>query len=140
MSISTTESRDTRLALDALHDMQDRLISAEIGLATSYMVACGRGDANALAPFAPSVRDSAASPDASGKYVPWEERPLRVQTVAEIMQGSLDYRDGPSLTEVMQLVLNVAYGTDLVNTPEQARALLGRMASTWAQMNAEDAA
>jgi hypothetical protein len=62
-------------------------------------------------------------------------RPLRVQRLHEVMGESLDYSNGPSMVEAMQLILNVAYSANLVNAPAQARALLARMANAWASQN-----
>ena len=102
-------------------------------MAASFVKACAQADANALAFFAPTVRDwnaAKAMPVSSTSTMPH-----RHQTIAEVMQEGLDYASGPSMTEAMQLILNVAYGTDLVNAPEQARALISRMATTFANYN-----
>ena len=96
----------------------------------AFMAACGRCDANALADFAPMVRDFTASVSPVSAYVP-----KRVQLLTEVMQESLDYPNGPSMTEAMQLLLNVAYGTDLQAQQDQAKRLIERMATTWASQN-----
>ena len=95
----------------------------------AFMAACGRCDANALADFAPMVRDW------TQKCISIDKAPKRVQTLSEVMQESLDYVNGPSMTEAMQLLLNVAYGSDLVSAQDQARRLIERMATTWAAQN-----
>ncbi len=134
MSISTLEDMVSVRLLKAMDDLSDRKIRAEISAIQDFQKACNTGDANALVSFAPLVRDSSASPDADGAYVPWENRPLRSQTLAEVMTESLDYRDGPSLTEALQLLLNASNGA---NVQEQARGLIDRMATTWAKFNTE---
>lgn len=109
---------------------------AQASMAAAFVHACQGADANALATFSPMVRDWDAAkhlPTSIGAHMP-----MRFQTVAEVMQESLDYSRGPSMTEAMQLILNVAYGTDLVNAPQQARALLSRMATTFAAYNHAD--
>ena len=87
---------------------------------------CRRGDANAMASFAPTVSDSGwpAPPHA-------RRRPL----LHEVMAEALDLSDEPYMAEVMQLVLNVANdkGDGKVNTQTQARALLDRMIGEWAK-------
>lgn len=99
-------------------------------LSAAFVKACAKCDANALATYAPMVRDYNAPKPVDSSYLPH-----RYQTQAEVMADCLDYQNGPSMTEAMQLILNVAYGTDLVNAPEQARALISRMASTFANYN-----
>lgn len=120
----------------AMHAAQHEREKAQDQMAACFIKACARADANAMADFAPMVRDWDAA-----KHLPVSigaHMPRRYQTVAEVMQESLDYSSGPSMTEAMQLILNVAYGTDLVNAPAQARALLDRMATTFATYNHAD--
>lgn len=91
------------------------------------------GDANALAAWAPLVTDWDAV-----KRQPVDMRtsgPQRVQTLSEVMVASLDFADGPSMVEAMQLLLNVAYSADLVNTPSMARGLIERMGRSFAFHN-----
>ncbi len=97
----------------------------------SFMSACRIKDANALAPWAPKTTDWEAV--RASLHSVGTDMPKRLQTLAEVMQESLDYPSGPHMSEIMQLVLNVAYGNDVVNAPEQARNLLERMADTWAK-------
>jgi hypothetical protein len=104
-------------------------IAAEVQASVDFIKTCAKRDANALADFAPMVRDW------TFKVASIDKAPKRVQTLTEVMQESLDYPSGPSMTELMQLLLNVAFNEDLVNQPTQARALLSSMASTWASQN-----
>lgn len=119
--------------LRAIHAEGVQRAREQAAMAAAFTRACAKADANASADFAPMVRDWDAA-----KHLPVSigaHMPRRYQTVAEVMQESLDYSSGPSMTEAMQLILNVAYGTDLVNAPAQARALLSRMATTFAAYN-----
>ena len=52
------------------------------------------------------------------------------------MGDTLDYSEGPSMVEAMQLVLNAAAGSDV---KAQATGLLKRMADKFAEMNVEAA-
>lgn len=118
-------------ALEAHAISQDREHAA---MQAAFMRACRKADANALADFAPTVNDWDAAkrhPRPAGAPMP-----QRVQALAEVLEEALDYASGPSKTELMQLLLNVAHSADVVNAPMQARALLERMADTFATNNA----
>lgn len=98
----------------------------------AFIEACGKCDANKHVLFAPMVTDREA-PISFGK-----DKPKRTQRLHEIMSESFEYvNNGPDMSELMQLVLNVAYGSDLVNAPAQARRLLERAADAWAYFNAD---
>lgn len=119
-----------------LYQEQHARDKAQAQMAAAFIKGCAQKDANTMAEFAPMVRDWDAAkhmPVSIGAYTP-----KRYQTIAEVMQESLDYAAGPSMTEAMQLILNVAYGSDTVNAPAQARALLSRMAETFAKYNHQD--
>jgi hypothetical protein len=62
------------------------------------------------------------------------ERRVRTQKVFEVMRECINF-GGPEDKDVMQFLANVAYGTDLVNAPQQARALIEHMATTYADNN-----
>jgi hypothetical protein len=115
-----------------LYEAQEAQEAAEFAASREYLAACQKVDANAVATFAPMTTDwnEARGPCAMGS-----PRPLRVQRLHEVMGESLDYSNGPSMVEAMQLILNVAYSANLVNAPAQARALLARMANAWASQN-----
>jgi hypothetical protein len=100
-----------------------------------FMAAVAKGDANALAPWAPLTTDwEAAKKDAdpSVRFSTIIGRHKRQQTLSECMSESLDYGDGPSIVEAMHLILNVASGKD---ESETARRLLERMAACFAYHN-----
>ena len=131
MTYSTDPVADASAYYEPRYAADEAQAKAEREADDAFMAACGRCDANALALFAPMVRDW------TFKVASVDKAPKRVQTLTEVMQESLDYPSGPSMTEAMQLLLNVAYGADLVNAPAQARRLIERMASTWAAQNVE---
>lgn len=106
----------------------------ERSLSDAFIKACEKVDANAMATFGPMVTDWDAMkrrPVAIG-----EKKPVRTQLMHEILADSFDYKNGPDMSELMQLVLNVAYGSDTVNQPAAARRLLERAADAWAYYNA----
>lgn len=87
----------------------------------AFAGACRNADANALATWAPKVSD----------WTLTEPHARRTPLFHEVMAEALDFSDGPGMSELMQLLLNVAHGPDVVNTPAQARALLERMGTEW---------
>jgi hypothetical protein len=87
---------------------------------SAFAEACRRGDANAMAVFAPPVSDRDGGQHAR-----------RAPLLHEVMAEALDFADGPCMAEVMQLLLNVAYGGVIVNTQAQAKSLLERMGTEW---------
>jgi len=88
-----------------------------------------QADANALAPWAPPTTDWAK---VRGPVDHATQLPKRQKTLAEVMQSTLGTGKAVCMAEVMQLVLNVAYG-DHAPTREQARRLARRMAATFAE-------
>ena len=103
--------------LDAVTEAQ---IKREQLLAQDFLSACRKCNANALATWAPKV---------SGRY----------QDLHESMTESLDCDtpDAPHMSEAMQLLLNVAFGKDPAEKHQvHARALIERMADSFAQFNA----
>ena len=126
---ATLDHPATNAELDSMYGTPDE---AEALLAAEFMEACRNTDANALATWAPKVRDWQNTTISNVR----ENTPKRCPTLAEAMEEALDYNSGPAKPELMQLLLNVAYGSDLVNEPARARALLDRMAKTFAVNNA----
>jgi len=104
--------------------------SQEDAIRAAYGAACKKADANALCPWAPTTTDwmraGSAPRDAAGTL------PQRQQTLAEVMHSTMDTARHAFEAESMQLLLNVAYGSDLVNQPALARNLLERMAAHYA--------
>jgi hypothetical protein len=89
-----------------------------------------KADANALAPWAPLTTDW---DKVRGPVSVATQIPKRQKTVSEVMQSTLGTGKAPCMAEVMQLLLNVAYG-DHAPTREQARRLVRRMATEFAEM------
>ena len=111
----------------------EKLDREQADMRASFMAACRNADANALAPWAPTRNDWAgvgmsSMPRSLGDAA---RMPKRQQTFAEVLGESLDFTGGPDLSEVLQLLLNVAHSSDTVNAPAQARALLARMADAY---------
>lgn len=93
-------------------------------LAQDFLSACRKCDANALATWAPKVR-------VVGR--------MECQDMHEVMVEALDYNapDAPDMSEAMQLLLDVAYGKDHAEKHQaRARALIERMADSFAKLNA----
>jgi hypothetical protein len=109
----------------------ERQAASDAAATGDFLWACEKRDANAPAFWAPTVGDY-SHPFREG--VP---QPQRIPELHEVLIDSLDYAGGPQMAEVMQLLLNVAHG-DAGKAPEQARALLDRMARTWARYNAPE--
>jgi hypothetical protein len=86
----------------------------------AFSEACRKADANALATWAPTVSD-----------IEGGQHARRAPAFHEVLLESLDFTHGPSMSELMQLLLNTAYGTDLAEAREQARCLLERMGAEW---------
>ena len=124
--------QDARRYSDML-DAAKRRSRAEFEMAADFLRACGKADANAVVTWAPQITDWKGPLHLVGdKHV----RPKRDQTLAECMGDTLDYSEGPSMVEAMQLVLNAAAGSDV---KAQATGLLKRMADKFAEMNVEAA-
>lgn len=133
MTYSTDPVADAAAYYEPLYAAAEAQSKAESDMANDFLAACRKCDANAMADFAPMVNDWDAStrqPRAAGTPMP-----KKFQTLAEVLEESLDYGSGPSKAELMQLLLNVAYSADVVNAPAQARALIERMAGTFATNN-----
>ena len=127
------ESQQDARRYSEMLDAAERRSRAEFEMADDFLRACGKADANALAPWAPRVTDYKGQPYLiGGKQV----RPQRVRTLSEVMEESLDYTGGPDSAELHQLLLNAAAGMPV---KELAENLLKRMADKFAEMNAEAA-
>jgi hypothetical protein len=126
MSYSTDPVQDAARYYSALYSADEAQAMAEAQATHEFLAACKKCDANAIAGFAGLTTDWDFP---IGLHSVGTPRPKRSQPLHEVMADALD----DSLrSELMQLVLNVAHGSDLVNTPAQARALLERVAAAWA--------
>ena len=109
----------------------------EAAIAADFLKSSQSGDANALVPWAGLAIDHEKR---KALGLPWSapDMPMRQQALHEVMTNALDYSSGPQMCEAMQLILNVAYGSDLVNAPAQARGLVERMAEAFARVTCKE--
>lgn len=114
----------------AQQDQRDQaLAQAELAMHDDFVNACKAGDINAACQWAPLTIQRSSD----GTY-----RHSKVQTLDDVMAGSLDYGKGPSTADVLALLLQVAFGTDNAANQARAQALIGRMAATYARFNADE--
>lgn len=111
---------------------RERQDAADATAAADFLAACQKADANALATWAPAVNDY------TGLHTVGAPRPQRRPALHEVLVEALDSTNGPSMSELMQLLLNVAHGANIAAAPMQARQLLARMATSWARYNAPE--
>ena len=109
----------------------DDRVQAEKNLYDDFMKAAINGDMAAVATFAPMTTDFKAP------YVNGFTRPMRLQTVGEVLTGALEY-SSPTYAEAMALLCELAFTQQPGCALEQkARELLERMAWRFADMNVE---
>lgn len=120
------EKRDTGPASLDRVEAGHRKADAEAAMASEFVKAAQGCDVTELCPWAPITREYK-------KGVTTE----RMQTVGEVLALSLDFPKGPQLDDVLALLCNVAYGADQLEQPTKARAILARMAQTFAGYYAE---
>lgn len=123
--------------LAGLFDKQEARQSAAASMADQFSESAHKADANAFVEWAPLVTDWERARRQPVDQKTATELPKRWQTMAEVMAESLDFDHGPSETELMQLLLNVAHGADLANAPRQARDLLNRMGEAYGRVYSE---
>jgi hypothetical protein len=126
MSYSTDPVADAARHYDALDKEQEAQDRHRASLHRELVQVIAKQDANAVCPFS-MTRDT----ELATRPIVWEGVPFRAQTLAEVLNDSLDYTNGPNMTEVMQLLLNARTSTD-VQIAVQAGDLLDRMAASWA--------
>lgn len=105
----------------------DAAARAERLMADEFLAAVRAGNVSAPALFAVRVPDRTTPKMVNGQHL------KRNQTIAEVMESSLDYGSGPQMAEVMALLCKVSSGE--IQTAA-ARELLGRMAEAFAGQNA----
>lgn len=133
--MTTNPVLDADEYLDSLFAKQEASEAAADAMAEQFRESAQKADANAFAMWAPLVTDwERARRQPVGVTT---DLPKRYQTMAEVMAESLDFDHGPSETELMQLLLNVAYGADLANAPRHARDLLRRMGDAFGRVHSE---
>lgn len=134
---SSDPVHDAARHYDAVAHESEAQGRAEELAADAFIAAARHCDANRLCAWAGLVTDWERT---RGPILNSTTAVKRMQTMTEIVQEGLDYPNGPDISEVVQLLLNVAYGTDLVNQPRIARELMRRIAATWAEHNTDASA
>lgn len=117
------EKRDTGTACLDQVEAGHRQADAEAAMATAFVKAAQGCDMTELAPWAPM----------RSVHLPTSYK--RHATVGEVLTDSLDFSKGPTIEDLLRIVCAVAIGH-----PQQAmlaRALIRRMAETYAKYNAE---
>jgi hypothetical protein len=107
-----------RSAMDWRIDRGEKQAALDAQTRMWFVAACRRGDANAMATFAPTVSDRDGGQHAR-----------RVPLLHEVLEEALEVSDGLGMSELMQLLLNAASGN--ANTQSQACNLLNRMIGEW---------
>jgi hypothetical protein len=128
---------DANEYINSLFDKQEKKHAAADAMASMFRESAQRADANALVQWAPMVTDWERA--RRRPVDPTADQPKRYQTLSEVMAESLDFDHGPSETELMQLLLNVAHGSNLATAPAQARDLLRRMGEAYGRVYSEGA-
>jgi hypothetical protein len=112
----------------------DMVQAAEDQARADFLTQAKKGDANAVCIWAGTVTDYA---NANG-VTSTDKLPRRARTFAEVATDALDLGNGPSMCEVIQVLLNAA--SDNICTQSLARGLLARMADAHAYYAANEAA
>ena len=107
-----------RSAMDWRIDRGEQQAALDAQTRMYFVAACRRGDANAMAVFAPKVSDRDGGQHAR-----------RVPLLHEVLEEALEVSDGPVMSELMQLLLNAVNNN--ANTQAQACALLDSMIGDW---------
>ena len=124
MSYSTDPVLDAQRHYDALYSHADRVREAELQMSTEFMKLALRGDAGAIADFAPPVLDFSQGVSNVRNV------PKRVPRLHECIREAVDSLDNEQ--ELMQLLLNAANGMDV---RADATLLLSQCASKFAKTN-----
>jgi hypothetical protein len=104
----------------------DMVQAAEDQARADFLAQAKRADANAVCIWASTVTDYSNTAGVGSV----DKLPRRNRTFAEVATDTLDLGNGPSMCEVIQVLLNAAHG--LHATQVQAQALLQRMADQYA--------
>lgn len=127
LTLENPEIAGAAQELDEMFAEADSLEAAKALAERQFLKWCRGGDARTFAEFAPRVRDYDAKP--ISEY----HQPMRVQRLHELMLDSTDCTDGgPQLADVMQILLEAAYNPHGANVQANARALITRLACSYA--------
>jgi hypothetical protein len=105
----------------------DMVQAAEDQARADFLAQAKRADANAVCIWASTVTDYSQTAGVGSV----EKLPRRNRTFTEVATDTLDLGNGPSMCEVIQVLLNAAHG--LHATQIQAQALLQSMADQYAK-------
>ena len=132
--MTTNPVLDADEYIESLFAKQEARKASVDAMADDFRAAAVKCDANALVPWAGTVIDHERR---KALGIPWAsaDMPQRQQALHEVMVNALDYSHGPQMCEAMQLILNVAYGSNLANAPAQARDLLRRMGEAFGRVH-----
>ena len=114
-----TQERRRQQELAARANTAADVLYAQDEAARNFQLALLEGDAEA--DFAPPIKEYRAT-----GYQPW-----RHQTMEEVVTDAADIPSGVTSLDMARLLAQFANGT---GTPEQAQALLVKMARTWAAL------
>jgi hypothetical protein len=124
MSYSNDPELDAQRHCDSQHAYSQRVLAAEMAISTAFIKLAMRGDAGAVAEFAPTVLDFSQGVANVRKI------PKRVPRLHECIREAIDILDNEQ--ELMQLLLNAASGMDV---RADATLLLSQCASKFAEAN-----
>lgn len=136
MSYSTNPLYDAQRHYAARDKEDDAQEAAEQAMQCEFLSLCCKCDANVLAKFAPMTTDFAKQALHVVGSIPLQ-RPMRQQLLHEVVIEALDYGVGPTTSQLVQLLLNVAYGSSYAEVQLQAAALLRDLAASFSKHNAE---
>jgi hypothetical protein len=105
----------------------DMVQAVEDQARADFLAQAIRADANAVCIWASTVTDYSNTKGVGSV----DKLPRRNRTFAEVATDTLDLGNGPSMCEVIQVLLNAAHGSRTTQT--QAKALLERMADQYAK-------
>ncbi len=127
MSYSDDPVLDAQRHYDAAHAYEERVLEAELQMSTEFMKLALRGDAGAIADFAPPVLDFSKGVSNVRNV------PRRVPRLHECIREAVDSLDNEQ--ELMQLLLNAANGMDV---RADATLLLSQCAAKFAETNVDE--
>ncbi len=135
MSYSTDPEKDADRHYGPIYAAQERMEKAREQAEEDFLEACCKCDANALATFAPKAPDYRGSLfNAWPGLMDRAPRPMRYQTLAEVMRDVMD--DPP--TELMQILLNLVFGDEPEDvTAWRAQKFICSLAVEFAKQNVE---
>jgi hypothetical protein len=136
MEVNVDASQAESQAWNRFYEWQQEAADARECCANEFLAACSKGDAGALADFAPMTTDWAK---VKRPVVADAILPKRRQTLAEVLHAIVEweFETGPNRQQLYQLLLNVASGKlPPEQLKKQAQTLLESAAFEFARQNA----